>query len=356
MKLRANEWVEVRSKEQILATLDKSGRMEGLPFMPQMFQYCGQRFKVYKLAHKTCDFVYTGQSRELPNGVHLDLRCDGKAYGGCQHACLLFWKDAWLKPVDEGAHLSEDICSSSKQCGCTEDDVNASCQSLNNKNEPIFTCQGTEVIDFTKPMAWWNVRQYIEDYKSGNVRPKELFNGFVFGAFTTFMNSGFKIGRPLRWFYDAFEPIWGPYPRRPGRLPSGQPAPTIDLKLRPGELVRVKPYNEILSTVNKENKHKGLSFDAEMVPYCGRVFRVRAVITTFIDEKTRQLMKMKTPAVALEGAICQGKYSNCRMLCPRSILPWWREVWLERVSESTEVTGAQVNVYCKPKLPEEILN
>ena len=25
--------------------------------MPQMFEYCGKRFKVYKRAHKTCDTV-----------------------------------------------------------------------------------------------------------------------------------------------------------------------------------------------------------------------------------------------------------------------------------------------------------
>ena len=99
MKLRAGDWVEVRSKEEILATLDKNGRMEGLPFMPQMFQYCGQRFKVYKRAHKTCDFVYTMHSRELPNGVHLDLRCDGKACGGYPAACLIFRIEAWVELV-----------------------------------------------------------------------------------------------------------------------------------------------------------------------------------------------------------------------------------------------------------------
>jgi hypothetical protein len=103
MKLHVGEWIEVRSKEEILNTLDKDGRMEGLPFMPQMFQYCGQRFQVYKRAHKTCDFVYTMSSRWLPNGVHLDLRCDGADYGGCQHACLIYWKEAWLKRVGDNA-------------------------------------------------------------------------------------------------------------------------------------------------------------------------------------------------------------------------------------------------------------
>ena len=68
--------------------------------MPQMFQYCGQRFQVFKRAHKTCD-----PSIRWPVGgwksVHLELRCDGKAHGGCQVGCLLFWKDAWLRRLKE---------------------------------------------------------------------------------------------------------------------------------------------------------------------------------------------------------------------------------------------------------------
>ena len=54
---RAGDWVEVRTKEEILRTLDKKGQLDGLPFMPQMFNYCGKRFQVYKRAHKTCDTV-----------------------------------------------------------------------------------------------------------------------------------------------------------------------------------------------------------------------------------------------------------------------------------------------------------
>ena len=97
------DWVEVRSKGEILGTLDKNGRLDGLPFMPQMFKYCGQRFQVYKRAHKTCDVVggrYV--ARRLPDRVHLNLRCDGQAHGGCQANCLIFWKMAWLKPIAAG--------------------------------------------------------------------------------------------------------------------------------------------------------------------------------------------------------------------------------------------------------------
>ena len=37
--------------------------------------------------------------RSLLDGFHLNLRCDGQAYDGCQAACLIFWKGAWLKPL-----------------------------------------------------------------------------------------------------------------------------------------------------------------------------------------------------------------------------------------------------------------
>lgn len=43
--LRVGEVVEVLSQEEILATLDRNGELESLPFMPEMLQFCGKRFK-----------------------------------------------------------------------------------------------------------------------------------------------------------------------------------------------------------------------------------------------------------------------------------------------------------------------
>src|SRR5213593_1790205 len=98
LNLRAGEIVEVLSKNEILATLDPGGRKEGLPFMPEMLQYCGKKFRVYKRADKTCDTIGKTGSRRMENTVHLEgLRCDGGAHGGCQAGCLLFWKEAWLR-------------------------------------------------------------------------------------------------------------------------------------------------------------------------------------------------------------------------------------------------------------------
>src|SRR5208282_1399154 len=102
-KLRAGDWVEVRSKEEILRTLDRDGRLDGMPFMPEMFAFCGKRFQVYKRAHKTCDVVFPVRGRWVEQAVHLETRCDGQAHDGCQAGCLLFWKTAWLKPVNRSS-------------------------------------------------------------------------------------------------------------------------------------------------------------------------------------------------------------------------------------------------------------
>lgn len=83
---RRGDRVRVRSAEEILATLDADGSIDGMPFMPEMLQYAGQEVPVYASAHKTCDAInLTGTSRRLERMVHLDtLRCDGRAHGGCQ--------------------------------------------------------------------------------------------------------------------------------------------------------------------------------------------------------------------------------------------------------------------------------
>ena len=342
MPLRAGDWVEVRSKEEILRSLDKRGRLEGLPFMPQMFDYCGKRFRVYKRAHKTCDTVNPIASRRLKSGVHLELRCNGQAYGGCQAACLLFWKEAWLKPIGEEEPSTSQVSRVDvlvNQAGCLEDDVRHATQDPQSGDETKYTCQATELPYYTTPLAWWDIRQYVEDYASGNVTLGRIFSGFVYLSYYHVLGKrGNKVGRPARWLYDRFQALVGgvPYPRRSGSSPAGQPTPVVNLNLQPGELVRVKSYKEILATLDGV-KNRGMYFDAELVPYCGGVYRVRTRVTNFINEKTGKMSTLKTPAVILEGASCQSRYSNCRMFCPRSIFAWWREIWLERVSKESAI-------------------
>ena len=63
--LVAGDLVEVRSAEEILATLDEHGNLEGLPFMPEMLAYCGKQMRVDKVAHKTCDTVRPVRGRTM---------------------------------------------------------------------------------------------------------------------------------------------------------------------------------------------------------------------------------------------------------------------------------------------------
>ena len=101
-QLRAGDVVEVSSLEEIVATLDGTAAVDGLPFMPEMARFAGQRLTVRSRAHKTCDTARASGFRRLDDTVHLaDARCDGSAHGGCQAECLLFWKTAWLKPVSD---------------------------------------------------------------------------------------------------------------------------------------------------------------------------------------------------------------------------------------------------------------
>lgn len=348
LKLRAGEWVEVLSKEEILKTLDKNGQLEALPFMPQMFQFCGKRFKVYKRSHKTCDTVNQTGGRWIANTVHLETRCDGQAYGGCQAGCLLFWKEAWLKRAEgkqapapgRSPDVTPATVSGRAGSSVTEQDVWNGTRAPGQQNEPdpIYVCQATQVPQATTFLPWWNLRQYVEDYTSGNVGLLQILRGLIYANYYNLSRAGLGLGRPLRWLYEHFQALWGglPYPRKRGVIPAGQKTPPGVLNLQPGELVRVKPYEEILATLDTDNKNRGLYFDAEAVPYCGGTYRVLRRVGRIIDEKTGRLLKMKNESVILEGVWCEARYSDRRMFCPRAIYSYWREIWLERVGAPSQ--------------------
>lgn len=343
-KLKVGDWVEVKCKEAILQTLDKNGQLDGMPFMPEMFVFCGRRFQVEKRAHKTCDTVFPTRSRRVNNAVHLQTRCTGSAHGGCQAACLIFWKEAWLDRINgkefptglpEG---SSQLASSHVNTGCTEPDVWAGTRASGQPNEedPTYICQATRLPYYTTSLAWWDFRQYVEDCTSGNITVRKLLCGLVYASYTTVSQAGIGAGRVMRWFYDRFQHLYGglPYPRKKGTIPAGDKTPYAVLNLESGDLVRVKSYEAILATLDTDNKNRGLYFDAEAVPYCGGTYRVLSRVSRILDEKTGKLVKLKNESIILDGVYCQARYSDCRMFCPRSIYSYWREGWLERLNGS----------------------
>ena len=340
-RLKAGEWVEVRCKEEILRTLDNKGQLDGMPFMPEMFAYCGMRFQVYKRSHKTCDTVFPVRGRRVERAVHLETRCSGEAHGGCQAGCLLFWKEAWLQPVDPATVRQPAGASAAPPATCSESDVWDN-TAVSTPNEPtVYSCQATRLPYFTSQLPWWDLRQYLEDYTSGNVTLWRIFCGLVYSAYFSLSQAGIGLGKPLRWFYDTFRFLWkgSRFPRHTGSIPMGEPTPTVSLNLQPGELVRVKSHEEILKTLNVDSKNRGMNWDAELVPYCGTTQRVLRRVTRIINEQTGQMQEMKNPCIILESVFCQSRYSACRMFCPRAIFSWWREVWLERVDPQSLTPG-----------------
>ena len=102
--LRPGDIVEVKSAAEILATLDGDGAVDKMPFMPEMIRHAGRRYTVSRRVDKICDTVGSTGSRRMLATVYLDdLRCDGSAHGRCQAACKIYWKEAWLRRVDDSA-------------------------------------------------------------------------------------------------------------------------------------------------------------------------------------------------------------------------------------------------------------
>jgi len=329
--LRAGELVEIRSREEIMATLDADGCLEGLPFMPEMLQFCGQRLRVYKRAHKTCDTVTKTGGRRMKNAVHFEnARCDGSGHGGCQAACLLFWKEAWLKRISAKEMAASPIASLPRCEGGLPVKWSFSTGPDAPEDQIRYRCQATELARATSLLQWWDLRQYLEDLTSGNIGFRKLFRGARFALLRKLVN----VGIGYRFIVAAYN--WVQRRRGGQSFPfvtgTQQKTPTAELGLAPGEWVRVKSFEEILGTLDGKNLNRGLGFDnGEMRPHCGRTYKVRGRVTRIIDEPTGKMLVMKNPCIVLDGIYCTGETPQLRLFCPRAITPYWREIWLERV-------------------------
>jgi hypothetical protein len=314
---RRGDLVEVRSPAEILATLDASGALDGLPFMPEMAAMCGRRFTVERRAERVCDTVHYSGTRRLADAVFLEQeRCNGKSHGGCQAECRILWKEAWLRPAaaatppagpfpaEETAVLLSRATSGTR----TQRD-----------GEQRWRCQATELPGCTEHVKLWDPRGYLRELTSGNVGVAHFAR----------VMSRAVVQEPMR----KMGLIDEVHVR--GTAQKGDSFPALDLQ--PGERVRVKSREEIAKTLNAEGRNKGLWFDMEMLPYCGQEFRVRQRVRTFINDQDGKMVELKNEAITLEGVVCSGNHSLRRWFCSREIYPYWRECWLERVDPAVEV-------------------
>src|SRR5207302_4877909 len=103
--------------------------------------------------------------------------------------------------------------------------------------------------------------------------------------------------------------------------------------LQPGELIQVKPMENILATLNETARNRGLYFSADMRKLCGTDQHVERRIEKIIVDGTGEMRQLRN-TVYLEGSLC-----GCAHVafggCSRSEFVYWREIWLRR-TRSTE--------------------
>ena len=104
--------------------------------------------------------------------------------------------------------------------------------------------------------------------------------------------------------------------------------PTRNLK--PGDLVRVRSKEQILQTLDKDNRLEGCYFMDEMWQYCGSQHRVLKRVEHFFDERGAKFYRARN-TVLLQDMFCSGKLGNFMPRCDRNCYIFWREDWLEKI-------------------------
>jgi hypothetical protein len=299
LDLRPGEWVRVRSEQEILRTLGPDGTLEGVPFMPEMRRFCGQRLRVRSRADRT--FVEKRGTRRMQGAVHLEeVRCDGSAHDGCSRGCLVFWKEAWLER-DGGARAADAP-------------VPAIEPALRTGNRDRYFCQATELERATAPLGAREWRQYPRALSRENRSALDLLRALAILFWDSLMH---RVGG-REWNF------------MPGPCTT---TPSVSLGLQEGERVRVKSKAEILATLDARGWNHGMEFSREMVPCCGREYTVLRRVERIIRDHTGKMIAMKD-TVILDGLVYK---DLVRLANPRSEYMYWRECWLERVDDAAQV-------------------
>lgn len=102
--LNAGDIVRVRSKEEILLTLDQHHKLKGCLFMYEQQPYCNTEQRVLKVMERFVD------ERDLRvkkcKGIVLleGVMCPGtRGWGRCDRACFMFWREEWLVKIKDCA-------------------------------------------------------------------------------------------------------------------------------------------------------------------------------------------------------------------------------------------------------------
>jgi hypothetical protein len=307
--LKPGDLVEVRSAAEVMATLDADGKLDGLPFMPEMLAFCGRRLHVSKRADNTCAL---GQPRRIEGTVHLaQLRCDGSAHRGCEAGCLFLWKEAWLRRATSASDESRPAPAIVPAAG-TADGAYRLLSDLAQKPNNTLMCQATELNSATCPAPVGKAPGYFAKVARDCATGKRSF-----GALRQLV---------IYFWGKAILQLFKWWARAPWNADRYRKTPAEALDLQPGEVVRVRGMFEILGTLDRNGCNRGMEFKPEMFQFCGRRFPVILNMQRRIDERSGELKGFRSPCIVLESVYCQGQ----RSFCQRANYHYWREIWLSR--------------------------
>jgi len=308
-RLRPGDIVEVKGAEEILKTLDTDGTLDRLPFMPEMIPLCGKRFRVSLRAVKTCWYGHGSGMRRFPSEdvVLLDgVRCSGADHDGCQKACNIFWREAWLRKVDDPDTAGVGAAGS--------EGLRARLKTVIGPNK--YFCQSSEILQATVELSnWERISKCIDEIRSRNSGISEVAR---------------RISVWL--FWKSRRVLLGPYLRG-----NGKSTPVESLNLQPGECVEVKPLAAIRETLDDRAHNRGLFFTPCMSHLCGQQRKVDRRIEKIIVDGTGEMRRLRN-TVFLEGELCE---CSCVAFggCPRGEFSYWREIWLRRAQSCSENAG-----------------
>jgi len=307
-QIRPGNLVEIRTPHEILQTLDADGTLNRLPFMPEMVDLCGKRFRVAHRALKTCYYGESNGMRKFPVDDVLILegvRCSGLDHDGCQKACMIFWREAWLQSVgSDQASASRDV----EQRG--KDELLRRLKTTQGQGK--YFCQASEILNATADLSRWDrISNCFAEVRAGNVGAAEM------------------IGRVASWlFWRIRRVLFGAYARG-----TNTRTPVASLQLQPGEWVDVKSIGNISETLDPNAHNRGLYFTPDMRQVCGKRCQVERPLERIIVDGTGQMRKMHN-TVYLKGGMCGCIYALGG--CPRGEYSYWREIWLERADRSVD--------------------
>lgn len=104
--------------------------------------------------------------------------------------------------------------------------------------------------------------------------------------------------------------------------------PSSDFK--EGDLVKVCSKEQILQTLDKNNKLNGCHFMDEMWKYCNSQQKVLKKIEYFYDEANLRMCKARN-TVLLKDLYCSGDLQRFEQGCDRCCLFFWRTEWLGKI-------------------------